>query len=71
MSPSASEKTPDMEISWLACCLSSLMSAIAEATVGAALTFTVNVSETLSSPSLAVTVIVAVPRLLAVTVSDE
>ena len=47
------------------------MSVIAEATVGAALTLTVNVSETSVVPSEAVTVIVAVPRDLAVTVSDE
>lgn len=48
------------------------MSLMAEATVGAAFTFTVNLSDTVPPlPSLAVAVIVAVPRTLAVTVRLE
>ena len=48
MSPSASENTPDGEIVSNSATGKLLMSVSAEATVGAALTLTVNVSETSS-----------------------
>ena len=72
LSPSASPNTPARATSCVAPTAKPLTSVRAATTVGVAFTVTVNVSATVPPlPSLAVTVMVAVPRLLAVTVSVE
>ena len=72
LSPSASLNTPDRDTSCVASTSRPLTSARAEATTGAAFTVTVKLSSTVPPlPSSAVTVMVAVPLLLAVTVSVE
>ena len=71
-SPSASLNTPDRDTSRVAPSSRPLTSPRAEATTGAAFTVTVKLSETVPPlPSSAVTVMVAVPLLWAVTVSEE
>ena len=71
VSPSASANTPDSEISLLVPASRLAMSAMGWATVGASLTVTVNVSDTVPPfSSLAVTVSSAVPRPIASTHSS-
>ena len=72
LSPSASVKTPDRETSRVVPGVRPDTSAMAEATTGAAFTLTVKLSSTVPPlPSLAVTVMVAVPWAWADTVRLE